>query len=375
MTFGNDDTHLQPGNDPQDQQPQGNEPEASTSFIDPDDVELSEARAAVQAEEAAAGADTQATPPAGTALLEQPGQPGQPSNGQQPPPAPIMVPKPRLDEALSARDKAVTDAAYWRGQAEALTRVAHPGAAAPGAARQDPPKPSPQEQLATLDNQIIALAERFDAGELSAKEWKTQERALNAQAETLKNEIAAAARPAPQQQQQQKSQGGGDALYLDTLTAKLEDDHAWVKPFNAVATESEWDFVSKKAMEACVANGIDPTNGSVGTYEFRKEISRQIDRLAPALIADRAEQAKSKGFAFPGSQQAAPGQQQPKPLSPAAQARSAKLALHQQAPVSLNDLHGHQAEGVPTEASLATMSDEEIAALPASVRAKILSSA
>ncbi len=356
--------------------PAANQPPAEAESTDSDLIEWNAAKAAVKAEETAKGAGEQNDQAAGTdgqqqapaaAAKDQP-QAGKPPAGQQQPADAPMIPKARFDEVVDAKNKAEQNAAYYRGIAEARAPAA-PGQPGQPQTQQQQPQPTPEQRLEEVHSQIDTLAKKFDDGDITMVEYKRQERELTGKEQTIREEaLLSKGKPAPP-----AAPSGNDELYLETLTAKLEDEHQWVKPFNAVATEIEWTFISNQARENLTAKNV-PLKGAVGSYELRKEISRLIDRLAPGLIADRADAAKAAGFAFPGSQpsqgqqQQKPGQPQPKPLSPEAQARKAALEKAGNAPININALAGSGGDGsgMPTDAALENMSDEEISALPRS---------
>jgi hypothetical protein len=344
---------------------------------DVDDVELREALTAVKAEDGgeggeqkdgkdtgAQGADKTGAQ-AGDQGQQQPAQDGQQA-GQQQQQQPPMIPKARLDEESAKRKDAEKAAAYWQGRAEQAAT------AAPAAKQGDQQQQPPAVTVESINREIDALSDKFDNGEITMKEFKAKERELNAKADAL--------RAPAQQQQQQPVQSDGNELYLETLTEKLEEDHKWVKPFNAVATETEWNFVASKARENLAARGVEiKGKGAIGSYNLRKEISRVIDQIGPNLIADRAAKAAQMGFAFPNAAPAAKQdqqqqQQQPKPgMSPAAQARKDGLAKAAAAPPDLSKLNGGASDPTaPTEERLEVMSDEDIGKLPDPVRKRMM---
>jgi hypothetical protein len=325
--------------------------------VDVDEAELTDAKSAAQAENAAdateASADaTQATAEPTSTASAPTGQAAAPEPAKKPSGEVPMIPKPRLDEVLSKLAEKEQEAAYWRGVADA--RAASPAAATAQAAQ----PPTLEQRLAQLYAAQDALAEKFDAGEITMAEFTRQERELRQQEQQLREEqLAAKLKPAAATSQ-------ADELYLDTLTAKLEQEHPWVLPFNAVATQAEWDFVERQARENLTQRGIE-LRGSIGTFELRKEMSALIDRLAPALLADRADKAAQVGAPFPAQGGAANGQ---------AQARLRAMQKASGAPPDLSSIKGAAPDGgMPSEQRIAAMSDEEIAAvLPPSVRQKLL---
>jgi hypothetical protein len=147
---------------------------------DSDDAELTAALAEAKAEEAAGPGDGQpATPP------QDPAQPGAtPPAGAAPPaqnpPAqprqPVMVPIERVNDLSNKLEAERLARAKLEGMLEATRTMAPP---APGAT---PPQPqqTPAQRLEAINVEQDKLAERFDAGELTMKEYRAQERELNA---------------------------------------------------------------------------------------------------------------------------------------------------------------------------------------------------
>jgi hypothetical protein len=333
--------------------------ESVPAVVDIDDAEFNAALAEVKAEET--GAAQQTTGAGTTQAAPQTTAPKEP-----PAPAP-MIPKPRFDEVNSRAEKLATENAYLKGQLDART------APAPAAATQTQPlAPTPEQHLAAIANATDALAKRFDDGEITMAEFKREERQLEAQAHSIREQqTLTKARPAATVD----AGNEGNELYLETLTAQLETQHPWVEVFDKVGTPSDWEYLKTRARENLTERGIDLSKKTaVGTYELRKEVSRLADELGPTLVAAKAT---AKGIALPGTQaqsQTTTTQQQAKPLSPTAQARQAALDKAANAPPNLNALHGHTGNegGIPTDAAIEAMSEDDIAKLPQAVRNKML---
>lgn len=324
--------------------------EGAPQVVDVDDADLNAALAEAQAEETGATSQTNGEAPAPAAQQ-------QPATREQPAQTP-MIPKQRFDEALGRAEKAERDAAYLRGQLDART------APAPAAAAQQILPPTPDQQLAAIGTATEDLAKRFDDGEITMAEFKREERVLQQRENTIRDATRvqpAAAAPAEGE------------LYLETLTAQLEQQHPWVMVFDQVASQSDWDFLKNRARDNLIERGVDVSKKSaVATFELRKEVSRLADELGPSLVGERA---KAKGIQLPGTQASQQQQQPPKTtLSPAAQARQAALAKAAGAPPDVTAMNGYTGAegGLPTDANLEAMNEEDIAKLPTAVRNKLL---
>jgi hypothetical protein len=330
---------------------------------DPDDLELEQLRSAAKAEETAG----QGEPNEAAGGSTPPAAPAKPQTEQTRAPAPVMIPKQRLDEALGRKEKAEQEAAYWRGQAEAREQLQK--APAPGSQQQPsaPAAQGPEDKLSGIHARQDELAKRFDDGEITLADYTKQNRALADEEHALREErMLAKVKPAA-------PASGQDELYLESMTAKLEQDHPWVLVFDQVGTPSDWGYLKTRAIENLAERNVDPTAGSMGKFELRREMARLADELGPGLIAARAT---AQGIALPGQKPAAPAAATPKPsLSPAAQARAGKLTMAAAAPPDVTSMTSGGTEIGYTAEQLDHMSDEDIAALPASVKQKILSSA
>ncbi|MCC6775637.1 MAG: hypothetical protein IT537_03215 [Hyphomicrobiales bacterium] len=367
---------------------------------DVDDIELREAKAAAKAEEAAAqppqpaAVEGQTAPPAAAApapaaapvAAAEPApaepaahEPQQPAAPAARPPMP-MVPKARFDEvnsrataAEAARQKAEQDAAYWRGRAEAQQGAA----SAPGQPPAQPAPQTPEQRVAAIRESKLALAKRFDDGEMTMADYERQRDGLDDQLHAIREE-SMMGKVAPQQSQ--APAGGSDALYLETLTAQLEDKHPWVKVFDQVGTDRDWAFLDGEARANLTERGVALDRGTLSSYHLREEMARLADEYGPGLLTKRAAE---KGVTLPASP-AAPAPPAPPPTTPpaappsgqrtlstiAAQ-RAEKLGLAAQAPPRLDALHGVTGEtGGISESQLDAMSDDDIGNLPDAVRRK-----
>ena len=346
--------------------------EAEPEVIDQDAQEVIDAQAAVEAEKDAAGEGGApgVDPATGKPIEPKPGEQGKSAGGE---PA-VMIPKARLDEALHGKSEAEANAAYWKGVADGratgIQPPPKPGDGQPGGQQQQQPLTA-DARLATIQAQSDALAAKFDNGEISMADLTKQQRDLaNKEAAIREDVLLAKVKPADQKPADQ----GGDQLYLDSLTAQLEQDYPWVVVFDKVGTESDWNYLKETAKQNLVDRGVDPTQGDLGKYELRKEVARLADKIGPFLIGDKA---KAKGIAIPDQTPSPGGQKPTQPLSPQARARAAKLDAVAGAPPNLNAMGGNAGDpsGIPSDARVESMDEEAIGALPDNVRKRLLGTA
>lgn len=349
---------------------------------DDDDVLLATLEAEAKAEEAGAagepeqGDQTGNDPaPDGNRSPAQRGQ-GQQDAQQQQDGQSIMVPKPRFDAVRVERDQFRDQAAYYRGQAEALKQVPAAGQGQQQQQQQQQ-QPTPEQRLVDIKQQRIALAKKFDEGEITAVQLEEGRADLDDKAQAIReDQFAAKLKPAPQQPSASEND-----LYLDSVTARLEQQHPWVSVFNALVPEDgdvnkdpDWMYVRSRAFEAMKEKGLPLNQGQTTSYHLRSEMARLMDELGPTLVADRATRL---GITLPGAQrsqqQPTNGKQQPS-ISPQASARQSALAKAAGAPPDLAAMRGNQGDptGAMTEERMERISEDEFDALPDAVRNKAL---
>lgn len=286
--------------------------------------------------------------------------------------ATITVPKARLDAVLAARDRANQENAFLKGQIDVLARQPAPSAT-PAPAPAAPAK-TQKEQLSDIDAAKVKLAERFDAGEISAKEWKQQETVLDAQGRELLIQAQAPAR-APQQPAQD------DQLYLENLTAQLEDAH----PYSVLIATTEgnkWAFLEAEARSHLLHQGVQLGTDARSLYALRETMAQLTDHYGPIWTGVPVDQAVAKVAEITGRKPAGAPAAAARPATPPAPGglsrqaveRANKLALAGRHPPDPAAAGAAGASGTAdiTDAQLAQLSDEEITALPEATRRRFI---
>ncbi len=289
--------------------------EAPAVPMDPYDAE--EARIAEQL----AAEEAEAAPP----KEEQAQQPEQPAATEVKGKDEAKVPVSALYKERKARQAAELENARLTGQLQVL--AAKQGQEATQEA--EPTEQVPQDPLQDLNAQVDALAERFDAGEISMKEFKAAERQLQEQIDAVRDS----------RRQHETVRTDSD---LASWTADLVTRYPAVNKLTVQATEA----LTNLAYEEAMAEG-NPITGSgiAATKALRERI---------AIIATRLY----------GGTSPSPGKQTP--LSPQAAARAAKLDMQEHMPPDVSTM-GSSASGVaPSEAEILSrmerMTDDEAAA-------------
>lgn len=343
---------------PEGAQQQQTEAPTALQAPDPDEAEMQAALAAVQAEQG--GTQQQEPAAGGQQQTEGQQQPPQGASGQQPP-APIMVPLGRLQQEAAARKRAQAEADYLRGALEA-ERAARQGGtggqqgqqgqapAQPGQAQQQDPYAS---EIEAAQAEIDRAAEQFDSGAITLAEFKKVELPHMRRIAALEAEQAAA-RVAPRAQSLADEEI--QAVQVNALAAR----HPYV---NALTQDMAAQLARIAAVEA-EAEGRPYGSGPREDMRLREHVARLSDTWGPkwGLQARQPTQQQQQ-------------QTQPAPNgapSPQASARMAKMEAAAGHPPDTSGFgQGGQGDAI-SDARIMTMSDEEISALPATVRARIL---
>lgn len=386
---------VQPGEQQQTQQPQtpaeGQQPEQGqqdqplvirgveipadlTKVEDPDMRAYYEALKQSDQEAKAKAAGEGGEQPSEQQQGQQP--PAQQQPGQQQPNQPgtePMIPKARFDDAVG---RAREEAAYWRGVAESARASGQNGGTPNGqsADQGNQQQPTAEQQLIAIDDQIVALAEKFDNGEITMKEYKAEERKLVSQADVLRENLLLGKVqqhiPAPQED-----------LLLSQRTTEIEQQHPFLplvfpnKPDAQLTSleRSRQDMIREEATQAVLAKHPNLQPGPQADLIFREALGQVADRYGAVW--------------FPQHKPAAPqgGQQPQTPASPQTQQTGGKPALTQTQQQRLDKLRladqqppntanlGTQGTGAAeyTPERIAQMSEDEYARLPSAVRARL----
>ncbi|WP_341893746.1 hypothetical protein [Ferrovibrio terrae] len=312
---------------------------------DPDALDIAAAKADIEtaAKPAAAQPDSKpaapvapaaTTTPPQTASAKPAGQPDQP-----------MIPKARLDEVLKRQEDLVKRNAFLEGALSAGKPADTPAAPAAPAA--------PARTIAQIEADKLGLADQFDQGKLSAKEWREKEIALDREARALTEKPAAA----PVQQ---------DDLFLESLTQQLEELHPYAK--DGILDDAQWIFIETEARKSFSAEGKTIGEGSADTFLLRQRMAQLSDRFGPVMTGKDLKKPAAANGPAATTQTTTP----PAPSATAA-ARAGKLGLAERIAPDISNLGGSAAPSTElSDAALMNMSDDEIGALPEATRRRIL---
>lgn len=307
----------------------------------------------------------------------EPAAPAAPSTAQPEPAAVATVPVAALQDERSKRQAAEQQAAYLKGQLDALqTKPAATPAADPAPAAATP---SPDERIKTARSEIANLAKQFDNGDITLAKYEelkaTHEDAIEA---ARADKLAARLKPAPQGQPVDADQITDQVraqLERDANASTLEKAHPFVAvvfPEKMPTDQATADLLLArqnmiKSEAAAAARAEDP-NIQAGTVAadklFQKHIARLTDVYGPTWFPNHKPAAK------PGTQPApaAPSNGGPKPLSPQGQNRLEKLVTQAQQPPDPTAVGRAGGDNVYTDEAINRMSDDELARLPEHVK-------
>ena len=329
-----------------------------------------------------ADAEVAGAPPAGEGEEQPPAeQEAAPEEPEpvQPPPDTRTVPLAALQHERQKARALELEIARLNGIAEGQHRAGRP------AAQEAPPEPTPEQKRAAVeaewDTEIEALAKRYDDGEIGLAEHGKTLRRLNARYQGQVEEIV-------RQPVTQPSQPDPEALERDInddsgvrrASTKLADDNPWLRqstPGLRKALEADLAAVQPRGIEWArhIAEQAGQNYDRLGVRG--QTVFLRIGMVAAAKEAGLDQQYSRTIDAPSQSPPQQPAQPQkgrhPNPGAPTTDQRRAKAGLARTHPPDLTQAGSPAGSGqAVTEADIEGMTDEEIEALPKSVKDKLL---
>lgn len=348
-----------------------------SSDLDPDDQELEAARRALEEEEGGgqpepdpedpppeggAAGEGQDDPPAAAATDDaQEGQDEEPPTDDQPDRGKGFVPYERFekvnDELRSMREQME----YLRGALDARKAVQ------PGQQPDEPAQPDPrqeiQSRIAAAEQAVDEAAAAFDNGKMSMAEFKRLEREQNAAIRKAQDELDALDRPPPQPQEPGLSMT--DEMALKEQAEYLHANHPYL---DALSQEDALTLAEMARAEAR-RYGKPYGKGPREDARIREHVARLSDVYGPSWYPDFKPKTRSQ------QPEADPRRQQPRqPPGPSATAtaRERKLEMQERLPPDTSRLGTQGTSDQLTEARILQMDEDELAALPAALKARWL---
>jgi hypothetical protein len=323
---------------------------APESDDDPEIAAMLDAQKEIAAQQPAKEADAE--------KAEAPAEQKEPVKAEEAKPADekqIMIPKPRLDEALRKSEQLKHELDYTRGALDVALKM-HGNQAEKPAAPSTPPaaaEPSIDQLITSIESKRIALAEQYDLGNLSTAEYEKSKIALDRETRAIdakQNELLVA--KAREEANAVSSQLMAQQTIND-YAVQLEAAHPYTKEIDALPpaiAKGVWQEIANEAAQNLLQKGVNPNDGTLQ--------SRIAFMAEKAALSDKyGKQYTGKDL---GSSQTQTGKQ---PLSPIAEARKAKMEVANSQPPVTADIGNLNAptRGALTEAQANSMSDDEMA--------------
>jgi hypothetical protein len=330
-------------------------PSSTQQPVDIDDLALQQAIEAAEAEER--GDDKQAAkepepstpePEEGADLLPPEG-----GSGKQPGPVPYERFREVNKDLKETRDRL----AYLEGQMDALKAVSGnaPPASAPPAANQAPPPASIPDQIKTLRAGLKEAAAAFDAGEISLAEFEDKRGAVEDTIANLNLQVVA----------ELTARNSGPSLADETLLQAHAQTLNQEYPALMVIPKEELQALANMVMAQEARAGRPIGDTPQETMRLRTIVAK---RAAPYAAAIGIEVSTSTAPSADKKDTSAA------PLSAAAQARLKKMGVAADMPPDTSGMGSPGATDDPySDARVARMTDDELAALPDATRRRILS--
>ena len=330
-------------------------PSGTQQPVDIDDLALQRAIEAAEAEER--GDDKQGAkepepstpePDEGADLLPPEG-----GGGKQPGPVPYERFREVNKELRDTRDRL----AYLDGQMDALQAASGnaPPASAPPAANQASPPASIPDQIKTLRAGLKEAAAAFDAGEISLAEFEDKRGAVEDTIANLNLQVVA------ELTARSSAPSLADETLLQTHAQTLNQEY----PALMVIPKEDLQALANMVMAQEARAGRPIGSTPQDTMRLRTIVAQRSAAYAAAI-----------GVEVPPSTQPPANKKTPagQDLSPAAQARLRKMAMAAEMPPDTSGMGSAGTSDDPySDARVARMTDDEIAALPAATRHRILS--
>lgn len=345
-------------------------------FVEDVDPIIAEMRAA-EAEVAAEAA--KGTQPAAVAPVKTETQPGTAAPAAPAATAPKektaspMIPKARLDEVLSENALLKDQIGYMRGlkdaaraaPAQTATEPKQPAATAAQPAAGTGPGQGGVDEIETLigaqEARKLELAEKYDNGEISSKQWKEGEILIDKEIRALATKRVEAVRDESRREAQSAVAANNFESVKNNTGLQLQAKHPNVAVIDSLSEgvrDGVWADITRTAAANLAARGIDVKDGNPNTklllIQEKAKLTDNLEHFIPWYKAPAAAAApKTETSGQPS---------QPKP-SETALNRKAKIDLANSQPPSTSDMGNGADNRELTEADIENMTEDQMADL------------
>ena len=343
-----------------------NAAQPSEAQDDIDAADLAAALAAAEAEERAAQ-EAHEAPVGGTATAPESGEGAEATEApatddQSQERAPGAVPYQRFRQVNESLNTTKAENEYLKGKVEAMEALVKGGGALPTPATQAPsqaaPTPVPPDQIKQIREAIEAEAEKYDRGEITLKEYEKfrGEREDQIRALELQRVTDAVARQAA-------APSMADEAMLAAHAQALDQQYPYLQVMSHEQLLRLRDMAIVEAQQA----GRPFGSTAQDTRRLREAVAQLSVGFGPAWGLTLPQTPSAPNTQSPsGSNAGRPA------LSPAAQARQRKHDMAADMPPDTTHMGSAGNQDTFSEQRIAAMTDEEILALPATVRQRFL---
>lgn len=300
-----------------------------------------------------------------------------------------MIPKARFDEVLSERDLLRNQVGYMRGLIDANQQNAgkQPQKQESGN-KNDQTDEDNQEgsdvdafdaKIAEAEAKKLELAEKYDEGDLSTKQWREAEIAIDREIRGLSDRREQARLDELRQESKahtDKSLSAAQkANYINDQALAIQQNHPNIQLIDNLpkaTSDAVWATINDQAARNLAQRGVNLQDGSAQTrLALIQEKAALTDQLTPenttALLMGQYQFVDPRQYQAPTQQAQGQTAQKTegvnKQTSPEAKNRGEKLELANSQPPSIAGMGKGTGTGELTEADIENMSQEQLADL------------
>lgn len=278
-----------------------------------------------------------------------------------------MVPKARLDEVLSERELLRSQIAYMQGLEDA--RVKSTDGQKQDTVKQDDAGSKVDEIDAAITNaeqKKLELAEKYDEGELSTRDWKEAELKIDRELRGLSDKREVERLNELQESSRSETQAALEAErvedFIRSQAIEIQKNHPNVAVIEAVPEHikaSIWKDIEAEALQNLSNQGINVRDSSPNV---RLAVIKEKARLTERYTPDKLQVFLPEGFTASQNQQGKSQTGQGKP-SVSVEERSQKIDMANSQPPTISDMKAGAGDAELTESDLEGMSNDQIADL------------
>lgn len=270
----------------------------------------------------------------------------------------VMIPKPRLDQALQDLELSKGQVGYLQGiidtQSNIINKTDAQASQGQEAAQGGVPKQETFEDLiAKAEADKIELAEKYEEGDITLVELQKHQNQLDGNIRTLNDNRMEAKFTNAQNQTDHaiaaNIQANNKQTQFEENVAELQKEHPYVDAIDKMPQaerDQAWNTISKAAFNSLLLDGIDPNDGTAETQMLMiKEKLALTDSMGQKLTGVEIVNQEKEGG-----------------VSAIAKQREHKLQVASQQPPDTNNIGATEKKEL-TEADIVNMSDDALADL------------